>query len=121
MISLNLQSTDSSNRPSTTTTSASKPKVGGFSDALRRDPQPSTAVESVNDAKADDAESEEKWEDRPLMWDELDEAEGMVDFSTRPAGVERTVDSYARYVEHRNGGMVDEVWKRIEEMKRQSV
>ena len=121
MISLNLQSSDGPNRSSTTSASASKPKAGGFSDALRKDPTPVNAVASVSDVKAEDTDSEEKWEERPLMWDELDEVETIVDLSTRPAGVQRVVDSHATYVEHRQGDMIDEVWQRTEEMKRQSV
>ena len=121
MISLNLQSSDGPNRSSTASTSASKPKAGGFSDALRKDPTPTNVVASANDGKTEDTANEEKWEERPLMWDELDEVEAIVDLDTRPAGMQKVVDLHAAYVEHRHGGMIDQVWQRIEELKRQSV
>lgn len=123
MISLNLQSTDTSNR-SLTAASSSKPKALGFSDALRKQPVPTTNTDdtaSPHDSKPDDQGSGDKYVERPLMWDELDEADAMLDLSGRPAELQKIVDLHAGYVQHRQGSLVDDVWKRIEEMKAQSV
>ncbi|GAB7346535.1 hypothetical protein MBLNU457_5216t1 [Dothideomycetes sp. NU457] len=123
MISLNLQSSEGANRSSTTTSaSTSRPnKPLGFSDALRKEPAPLETAAVTTDPKTGNAESEEKYVERPLMWDELDEADGMLDLSGRPAELQKIVDGHASYMQHRQGILVDDVWRRIEEMKAQSI
>lgn len=123
MISLNLQSTDSPNRSSTaaaaSTSRSNKPL--GFSDALRKEPATPEVAAVTTDTKTENVDSGEKLVERPLMFDELDEADAMLDFSGRPAELQKVVDSHAGYLQHRQGSLVDDVWQRIQEMKAQSV
>jgi len=122
MISLNLQSSDGPNRSSTAASAfTSKSKPLGFSDALRKEPVPLETTAVTTESRLENVGSEHKYVERPLMWDELDEADGMLDLSGRPAGLQKIVDSHAEYVEHRQGSLVDDVWRRIEAMREHSI
>jgi len=116
MVSVNLQS-------DTQRLGLARQNRGG--EASRPVGWPVPAVQAVEKGPAKekevkkDTEEEERWEDRPLAWEELDEAGGMVDLDAmRPGSLRNTVDASRELVEKREDAeFYNDIWARVEEMR----
>ena len=123
MISINLQTepgVKASNASSNATTSSNRP--GGWP----ADMAP-TVMASVTDNLATEGrkeavgrkEEEEKWEERPIQWDELDGLDELLDVDTlRPATVQRAIEGHTAYVNARGDADVQaDIWRRVAGMR----
>lgn len=106
------QANSSASRQPARTTGGNRP-IGWPSDAAPVSAEADAQKELKGPEKRDE---DERWEDRPILWDELDQIGELVDLdASRPPGMQRLVDAHKEYMMNRanNADMYADIWRQI--------
>jgi len=121
MVSINLQPTESAPRGphSSAKKSATRP-IGWPAPSQTSEPKAETATAAEEGApQLKSKPEEERWEERPLAWEELEQADDLVDLVTmRPPGVQKIVDAHRDHMSRRRDHAAhNDIWSQVEDIR----